>query len=112
MSALSDKMRKARQVRVESNGRVFVVLRPTPIQWEEIARQGDLYRGVVSLVVGWDGFVELDLIPGGDPHPVPFDADAAAEWLSDHPEDFNQVAEAMIAAMNKYVEGRDGAVKN
>ena len=112
MSALAEKMRKAREVRVESNGHVFVVLRPTPIQWEKIARHGDLFQGIVELLVDWDKFVELDLIPGGDPHPVKFDADACAEWLADHPEDFGRVADAMVEAMNKYVEGRDAAVKN
>lgn len=112
MSVLSEKMRKAREVRVESGGHVFVVLRPTPLQFEAMSRGGDLAKSVLALVVDWDKFIESDLIPGGDPHPVKFDADACAEWLADHPEDFNKVTEAVVDAMAKYVEARDGAVKN
>lgn len=112
MSVLSEKMRRARQVRVESNGRVFVVLRPTPLQWEQIIKSDDVAQGVISLVIGWEKFVELDLIPGGDPHPVPFDADACAEWLADHPADFTAVSEAVLAAMQSYYEGMRGEVKN
>ncbi len=113
MSALSEKIRKAREMRVEcGNGKTLTVLRPTPLQWEEIVKSGQIAQGVIGLVVGWSGFVEMDFIPGGDPHPLIFDADACAEWLADNPDEFSAVADAVIAGMKNYLESRQAAVKN
>lgn len=113
MSALSEKMRKAREMRVEcAKGKTLTVLRPTPLQWEEIVKSGKVVEGVIGLVIGWHGFVELDFIPGGDPHPLDFDIDACAEWLSDNPAEFSRVADAVIDGMTKYLQQKKEAVKN
>jgi len=113
MSALSEKMRKAREMRVEcGNGKTLTVLRPTPLQWEEIIKSEKIVHGIIGLVTGWSGFVELDFIPGGDPHPLPFDADACTEWLSDNPAIFSSVADAVIDGMTQYLEKKKDAVKN
>lgn len=113
MSALSEKMRKAREMRVEcGNGKTLTVLRPTPLQWEEITKSGKIVHGIIGLVVGWNGFVEMDFIPGGDPHPLPFDAAACAEWLEDSPAVFSVVADAVIDGMTKYMESKQATEKN
>lgn len=113
MSALSEKMRKAREMRVEcGNGKTLTVLRPTPLQWEDIVNSGRIAQGVIGLVIGWEGFVELDFVPGGDPHPLVFDPEACAEWLSDNPDVFSKVANAVLDGMTKYLEHKKDVVKN
>lgn len=113
MSVLSEKMRKARQMQVDcGTGKTLTVLRPTPLQWEEIVKSANFVRGVIGLVIDWSGFVELDFIPGGDPHPLKFDADACAEWLEDNPAVFANVADIVIDGMKKYMEAKQDAVKN
>ena len=113
MSALSEKMRKTREMRVDcGNGKTLTVLRPTPLQWEEIVKSGNIVAGVIGLVIGWSGFVEMDFIPGGDPHPLPFDPEACAEFLSDNPATFSSVADAVIDGMTQYMEKKKAAVKN
>ena len=65
MSALSAKIRKARELRVEAGGFVFTVLRPTPLEREEKIRGESAARGILSLVIGWENVTEGDLI--GEP---------------------------------------------
>lgn len=112
MSALSAKIRKARELRVEAGAFVFTVLRPTPLEREEKIRGENAARGILSLVVGWENVTEGDLIPGGDPHPLPFDAEACAEWLSDRPDLFAEIADAVVKGFEAHVRRLDDALKN
>jgi hypothetical protein len=112
MSALSAKIRKARELRVEAGGFVFTVLRPTPLEREEKIRGESAARGILSLVIGWENVTEGDLIPGGDPHPLPFDAEACAEWLSDRPDLFAGIADAVVKGFEAHVLKIEDALKN
>lgn len=111
MSVLAEKMRKARQSRVEAGGYTFVILRPTPEDIAELAGKITL-ASLKQFVVGWDGVKELDLIPGGDPHPLAFDADACCEWLADRPDLMGPVGDAILAACTKYSEALRAREKN
>lgn len=80
--SLVQKIRKARESRVEVGGYGFQIRRPTALEMIEIngKPRGRAYLG---FVVGWDGVTQLDVMPGGDPHPLEFDAGVCAEWLTD-----------------------------
>lgn len=80
--SLVEKIRKARETKVEAGGFTFVIRRPTALEMSEMA-SASRGRAVLPFVIGWDGVREMDIIPGGDPHPLPFDAGVCAEWLAD-----------------------------
>lgn len=82
MSDLSEKMRKAREKIVEVGQFKFNVLRPTDLDLMRFNKNNDAQQLMESIVVGWDGVTGLDLCPSGDANPVPFDAEACAEWLA------------------------------
>lgn len=110
MSALVDKLRRAREERVEAGGFTFTVRRPTDIEMLEMRGGGSVSR-LLRFVVGWDGVKESDLIPGGDPHPLPFDAEACAEWLSDRPDLLNPLAARIMERYQEHAEKLADAAK-
>lgn len=114
MSVLADKLRKARTVRVEVGDVVFHVLRPTPLEREE-RLSGDhqsVARGIMSFVIGWENVTELSMFSGGSPHPLPFDKEACAEWLSDRPDLFKAISTALVDAYHDYAKQSEVEVKN
>lgn len=112
MSQLAEKLRKSRTLKVEVGGFVFYVLRPTPLEREEKLRGDSVARGILSLIIGWEGVSELSMFDGGTPHPLPFDAVACAEWLGDRPDLFNAIAKAVVDGFEDYLLKLDGSLKN
>lgn len=104
-------MRRARETRVEAGGYTFIVRRPTDLEFAVLHGAGPGER-VLPFVVGWEGVKEMDLLAGGDPHPLAFDAEACREWLSDRPDLFQAVAKAVIDSYVAHVESREAALKN
>ena len=111
MSVLTDKIRRAREVRVPAGEFTFVIRRPTDVEWIEIAGQSTA-RAVLPFVIGWEGVKELAMIPGGDPHPLPFDSEACSEWLSDRIDLLPILLEAFVKSYEAHIEQRSVAVKN
>lgn len=111
MSALIDKMRKARETRVEQGGFTFVVRRPTALEMIEIQNE-PRGRAILPFVIGWEGVKELDLLPGGDPHPLAFDADICREWLTDRIDLLAPLADAIFAAYTAHAARLEDAQKN
>ena len=109
--ALIDKLRRAREFKVEAGGYSFTLRRPTDLEWVEIAGQSSA-RAVLPFVIGWEGVKELDLIPGGDPHPLPFDATACQEWLADRIDLLPLLLEAFVKSYEAHLQARADAVKN
>ena len=112
MSALAEKLRKARTLKVEAEEFVFYVLRPTPLEFDEKLRRGDSARGMLSLIVGWEGVSELSMFNGGTPHPLEFDPAACAEWLSDRPDLFKHISKAVVDGYEAYLAKLEGELKN
>jgi hypothetical protein len=52
------------------------------------------------------------LIPGGDPHPLPFDSAACAEWLADRPDLFAAVVDGIVKSFEAYVQKLDATMGN
>lgn len=112
MSALLQKLLKAREKRVPVGRHTFIVRRPTPIEHHELSQQPSVQRAILAFVIGWEGVTEGDLIPGGDPHPITFDQSACAEWLSDRPDLFAPIAEAILAAVTEHRQAMEDSLKN
>ena len=112
MSALANKLRRAREVRIPCGHFTLIAQRPTPLEHEERIRNGNPARGILSLVIGWEDVTEADLIPGGDPHPLPFDAEACAEWLADRPDLFAAVVDGVVKAYEAYTKDLDDILGN
>ena len=111
MGALADKFRRALEGRVTVGGFVFTFRRPT---WEEAQRiPGSTgAEKLMAHVIGWEGVRELDLFPGGDPHPAPFDAEACRLWLCDRPDLSGPISDAILNAYLAHVKRLEDTVKN
>ena len=111
MSALGEKLRRARESAVAASGFQFTVRRPTDM--EAVSLSG--MEGIDILarhVVGWN-LSEIDLgVPGGNPEPAPFDADSFREWVQDQPEIFVDLARAVGEAYAAHVAKKAAAAKN
>ena len=112
MSALADRIRRAREVRIPCGHFTIIAQRPTPLEHEERIRHGSPARGILSFVCGWEAVTESDIILSGDPHPLPFDHDACSEWLADRPDLFAKVAEALVVAFKRHCEDLDASMGN
>ncbi len=115
MSVIGDKIRRNRESVLElahALGPVKLTLRrPTELDMLDLRATGT-QRAVFKFVVGWDGMTEGHMVTGGDPHPLPFDADACGEWLSDNPEHFAKVVDAILAAYGARQKALEDARKN
>lgn len=109
--SLAAKIRKARESAVEVGGYTFTVRRPTDIEMLDLQGEGSVAR-LLPFVVGWAGVKELDLVPGGDPHPLPFDGAACAEWLADRPDLLGPLVSEIVASYGRHAAALDTAAKN
>lgn len=110
---LAEKIRKAREVKVDAGGYTFLVRRPTDIEMVALRPRilANDVGAMLDFVIGWEGVRELDLLPGGDPHPLPFDAEACAEWLADRPDLIDAVTKAVVEAYQAHVDALASAKK-
>jgi hypothetical protein len=85
MQTLLAKLKKSRQTEFQVGGYSFTTRRLTDFDLGEILEVGSINAKNLckKCVVGWN-LTELDLIPGGDPLPAPFDAELFIEWVSEH----------------------------
>lgn len=111
MSALAEKLRKAREVRVEVGDFTFTVRRPTDLEMIEL-NKANAGRAILPFVVGWGGVTELAMLGTGAPHPVDFDADACAEWLEDRIDLLSEIVNAVFKAYEDHQKKLADAVKN
>ena len=86
--SLIERIRAARQTRVEHDGKLFTVSRPTDWEVYEMSINGKNQQLDVleKFVCGWENFTEQDLVPGGNATAVLFDKTIFREWVADHPE--------------------------
>ena len=101
MATLIERVRAARETWVQVQGYELLLRRPTGLEIAEIG--GDLRRLIKTAVVGWR-LKEVDLVPGGDGSPAPFDPDLCLEWLADQPDAFNEVLEQIRVVNARYLE--------
>lgn len=109
MSTLGDRLRREREAWVEAGGHEFRLRRPALLELSERAGTRAL---VCRCVVDWRRVTERDLVAGGADRPLPFDADACEEWLSDRPDLFAPVLERLEQMIAVHAEARQSAEKN
>ena len=112
MSALAEKLRRARQTTVMVGPHSYTVTRPTDA---DAATLGTLtvLEIVRRFTVNWNGVTELSLgIPGGSDVPVQFDAELFAEWIADQPACWGPLADAIVGAYRAHAQAREDAEKN
>jgi hypothetical protein len=108
--ALIDKLRKSREIVIEAGGHKFTARRPTDAEAVDMQEPTPLLL-VEQFVVGWD-LLELDVVPGGGPDPVPFDVDLWKTWIADQPDLWLDLAVPIMDAYKRHVELREDAAKN
>lgn len=110
--SLIDKIRKARESTIEVGGHQFTVCRPTDEEALTLGRQNVTLVDVVKRFTrGWN-LAEIDVIPGGGPEKVPFDADLFAEWVADRTEVWEPLGNAIMDLYKTHADQRAAAVKN
>lgn len=110
-NALVEKLRKARESLVEVGGYQFTIRRPTDLEAQRLrlaVSSGDL----IPYVVGWSKVTQADLIPGGDPHPLPFDPEVCAEWLADRIDLLGPLVEKIVESYKAHSQAIGEAEKN
>lgn len=98
MNPLVERFLRSTQSRVEiAPGKSIVFRRPLAGDFAEMVARSK--AGPLDLIyeftVAWDGFVELDVFPGGDSEPLPFDKELFCWWIKDHPEHWNKITKAI-----------------
>lgn len=109
--SLIDKLRKAREVVKTIGGFDFTIRRPTQLEMLEIQNQ-PRGRAILPYVVGWSGVREMDLVPGGDPHPLPFAPELRDEWLVDRIDLLVPLADAVFEVYREHEARLEDAKKN
>lgn len=113
MNQLAEKIRKARQSRVQSGAFTFIITRPTDIEMLEFRGQKLKQRDILELfVVGWEGFKESDLYSGGTGEPVEFNAEIWKEWIADRPEHWTPITNAIIESYKQHEMQMEESSKN
>ena len=118
MATLVEKLRRAREITVDSEGFRFTFRRPTDLEITEIKRIGLSERLLLAFVIGWgktDGspITEIDLgLPGGEPHPLDFDSEACVDFLADRQEMLDFVTKAIAESYAAHSKAMKEATKN
>lgn len=111
--SLIDRIRAARQTTVESNGKTFIVRRPTLLEIVDMrGKQINQGEVITRFVVGWGGFNEIDLVPGGGPEPVPFEPVLFSEYIADHAEHWEPIVNAVLTSYQDYQAKTEDSLKN
>lgn len=67
---------------------------------------------LTRFVVDWGEMKEMDLVPGGGPEPVPFDAELWAEWIADHPEHWDDITRVVYDSYKAHEAEMEVVAKN
>ena len=112
--SLIERIRAARQQRVESGDMTFTVRRPNDLEWSSMKSSGSIsHSDLLQCVCGWGEVTEIDLgIAGGTGEKVPFDHAIYMEWIADHPEHWEKISNAVIDSYKKHDEEVSERVKN
>lgn len=109
---LVTKIRQSRETIVEVDGKKFTIRRPSEAEQITLFKQD----GISSLdlvrlfVVGWD-LQEIDLISGGSPVSVDFNAEVWAEYVNDKPSLWVPLSDAITQSILSHREKVESAVK-
>lgn len=114
--ALQARLLASRESIAEVGGYRFRIRRPTEMQIAVLAderhRMELSLAMVIPAIVGWEGVLERDIIPGESDQPAPFSAELARMWIEDRPDLFAGLQEALMRSITDYRKRQDDALKN
>ena len=111
--SLADNLRRAREKTVEAGGFKFTIRRPTEFEMaSKLHGRKVLLAEFMPFVIGWEGVRELDIMAGGDPHPLEFDPSVRDEWLGDNITLLSALADEILKAWGEYIAARENRAKN
>jgi hypothetical protein len=108
-AALRAKFEAARRSQLPvGDDRKLTIRRPSP--WDVASAHANSVRmdleWASQFVVDWN-FKEVDLIPGGLPEPVVFDAEVFNTWIKDHPSFWTTVVQGVMDAHTAYEKAQE-----
>ena len=111
--ALLDKLQASRETWVDTGGFSFKLRRPHALALQRM-RDDNLISGevVINVILDWKNVKESDVVPGGGSDPVPFESALWREWISDRPELWSDIMEALTASLTAYTTRLGQAEKN
>lgn len=113
MNANVDRFLRSTQSRVEvAPGKFIVFRRPLAGDFAEMSARGQVgpLNMIYEFTVSWDGFVDLDIFPGGGSEVLPFDKELFCWWIKDHPEYWSKISKAIDEELGAH-EKRVGVAK-
>lgn len=112
---LINRMRKARQMRVEIDGHVFICRRPTDAEASELFKL-ELHNNRLHVsrefVDGWEKVTDADVVVSGGDQPVEFDKELWKEWCDDRPDFWEPIYTKVMEGYQEHAAKRDDAAKN
>lgn len=113
MSAITEKMLRARETRIDVCGHKLTIRRPTQLDIAELSNTKDGFglRNMLRFVVGWD-FKEIDLVPGGTSDQVKFDQDALLIWVEDNEQSWSAIMDGILDAYKSHAAKIEAEAKN
>lgn len=114
-ASLAEKIRRARESKVEVGRFTFIITRPTDIDMALMFKGGmeankhDIAR---DYVISWSGVKEADILSGGTDEEIKFDSDAWREWCDDDQTLWAPIYEAVIESFMSHTADRDESAKN
>jgi hypothetical protein len=114
-ASLAEKIRRARESKVEVGRFTFIITRPTDIEMAlmyKSGREANKHDVARDHVIGWAGVKEADILPGGQDEDIKFDNAAWIEWCSDDQTLWAPIYEAVIESFMEHSTNRDESAKN
>lgn len=110
--SIAEKLRKSRESIVEVDGKQYTIRRPTEAEQINFfnAENISALELVRLFVVNWD-LQEIDLISGGSPIAIAFDAETWAEYVNDKPSLWKPLSDAITQSILNHREKVESAVK-
>ena len=110
--SLAEKMRESRKVVVEVGKIKFFGRRPTLEEFGKLYNaNANSYEIARKYINDWE-VTEKDLFPEGSKDSVPFDAELFAEYIVDSPVAAEKIRDALVNALNGYLETKESLKKN
>lgn len=109
---LINRLKKTRISRVELDGLVFIIRRPTDLEYLELQERGINQRAIFDFVEGWENVKEMDIFSGASDEKIEFSRSLFSEWVSDHPRYWNLITDEVIGSYTRHIGLVEESKKN
>jgi len=100
---LLQRIRKARESTVKVDKFVFTIRRPTDAEAANVFSSGPSVVDIAKdYTVGWSNVKDSDLVPSGGSDDVKFDSELWGEWVSDRPDFWEPIFNAIVGVYTRH----------